>query len=91
MRKEECERRTGILIFSKLMTRVRIIATRTGTVGHVETQSVATGNMREAELLNDSHGHGALAGCRRAEYYSPEDRGGAKRGDRHHEELELQR
>jgi len=57
----------------------------------VETQPVAAGDVREAELLDDPRGHGALAGCRRAEYHGPEDRGGATRGDRDHEELDLQR
>lgn len=57
----------------------------------METQPVAAGDVREAELLDDPRGYGAFAGRRRAEYHGPEDRGGATRGDRYHEELGFQR
>lgn len=78
-----------------VMTQVYIISqvltSRTGAGGHVETQSIAAGDVRDAKLLDNPRGHGALAGCRRAEYHGPEDRGGATRGDRHHEKFDLQR
>lgn len=53
----------------------------------MEAQQVATGDVRDFELLDDPGGDGALArgGC--AQYYGPEGRGsgGATRGDRYHE------
>lgn len=61
---------------------------RTSAGGHVEAQPVAAGDVRDAELLDDPGGDGALAGGRRAQYDGPEGRrgagGGATRGDRHH-------
>lgn len=58
----------------------------------MESQLVTAGDVGDVELLDDPRGHGALSGCRGAEDDGPENRGGAARGDRHHEErLDLRR
>ena len=62
---------------------------RTSAGRHVKTQLVAAGDVRDAELLNDSEGDGALARCRRAQDDGPEGPegrrgGGVTRGDCHH-------
>lgn len=60
---------------------------RTSAGGHVEAQPVAAGDVRDAELLDDPGGDGALAGRRGAQYDGPEGRrggGGATRGERYH-------
>lgn len=51
----------------------------------MEAQPVAAGDVRDAELLDDPGGDGALAGRRRTQDDGPEGRrGGATRGDRYH-------